>query len=373
MRKPFSFTVDKTEMIKGVAIILMLFHHFFAFPEWFVTGVSYIGIPLRANTLEFVIGKFGHICVALFAFLTGYGLFFSYRSGNIVKKTFRRGTIFLLGYFLVLFGVAIPINVALGKTSDLSFKFILMNMTAYNHDLVPFAWYVWFYIALIVTLPFFYKAMSAHAFVTLPAFLLLPGIANFFLAKVASSDFWVCTAVNFAMQYFLWVTCALSGLCFAKYKIFDIFEGAFEKLGQFKYFGAVVLMLILMYFRAYKSETLANYFTFDCIYAPIFIFFATHILLLLPGVFGDFLKFMGKHSMNIWFLHSLFFFRTSELMKYAYAPRVSILIVMWVIILCLPISSALNYVSDLLTKKRSKTVPSIKSTENSGERTFQKV
>ena len=377
MRRPFSFTKDKTEMIKGIAIILMLFHHFFAFPEWFVTGVSYIGIPLRANTLEFVIGKFGHICVALFAFLTGYGLFFSYKSGSILKKTLRRGAIFLLGYFLILFGVAIPLNVALGKTSDLSVKFILMNMTAYNHDLVPFAWYVWFYVALIITLPFFYKIMSRHAFITFPIFILVPGVVNYFLAKVASTDFWVCTAVNYAMQYFLWVSCALAGLCFAKYKLFDIFEGVFERLGRLRLLCTALFLLILMYFRAYKSETVANYFTFDCLYAPIFIFLAIQIISAIPQIFGDFLKMMGKHSMNIWFLHSLFFFRTSEIMKVAYAPRVSILIIAWVILLCLPISAAMNYVSDFLTgllpKKRTQKTASAESEENKEEKAFQKI
>ena len=90
MNKEFSFTKNHTEILKGVAILLMLFHHLFAFPEWYVEGVSYIGIPLRANTLEYVIGQFGHICVAVFAFLTGYGMFFSYKSGSIIKKSFKK-------------------------------------------------------------------------------------------------------------------------------------------------------------------------------------------------------------------------------------------------------------------------------------------
>lgn len=120
----------------------------------------------------------------------------------------------------------------------------------------------------------------------------------------------------------------------------------------------IAAMLALMYLRAYKNDTIGVIFSFDCIYAPIFIFLACRIISVFPKLMKNFLRLMGKHSMNIWFLHSLFFFRTSELMKYAYAPKFSVLIVAWVIVLCLIVSSALTEVSDfILGKRKQKTVP----------------
>lgn len=353
MKKEFSFTRDYTEIIKGVAILLMLFHHLFGFPEWYTEGVSYIGISLRSNTVEYVIGQFGHICVSIFAFITGYGMFFSYKSGNIIKKSFKKGISFLVCYWLILFGAAIPVNLALGKT-DITFSLILKNMFTYDHTLVSFAWYVRFYLAMLITLPVFYRMLTKYAAVTIPVFLILPAMANYLLGTVSSDNFFIVKTVYFSMEYFLWITCALMGLCFARYGIFEKLGRLFSRFGKGEGFVCAMLMLVLVYLRAYKSDTIGIIFSFDSFYAPIFIFLAIKIIEVFPEFLHKFLRLMGKHSMNIWFLHSLFFFRTAELMKYAYAPKVSVLIVAWVIVICLVLSYGYGAVSDLILVREPK-------------------
>lgn len=61
------FTRDDTIMVKGVAILLLLFHHL---------GSVNPGIPLSLNGLDVstAIGHLGKVCVALFTILSGYGL-----------------------------------------------------------------------------------------------------------------------------------------------------------------------------------------------------------------------------------------------------------------------------------------------------------
>lgn len=340
-------------MIKGIAILLMLFHHLFGFPEWYADGVSYIGIPLRVNTLEYALGQFGHICVSIFAFITGYGMFFSYRKGKIVKQSFKKGISFLICYWLILFGVAIPINLILGKT-DITIKLIIQNMFTYDASLVPFAWYVRFYLEMLITLPIFYRMLTKYSFVTIPVFLILPITANYLLGRIGSDSFFVQKAVYFTMEYFLWITTALMGLCFARYGLFERIGKAFNVLKKAEIPVCVIFMAILMYLRAYREDTIGIIFSFDSIYAPTFIFLACRIISVLPKIFHCFLKLMSRHSTNIWFLHSMFFFRTAELMKFAYAPRLSILIVAWVIILCLILSVALRAVSDVILKRKTK-------------------
>ncbi len=349
MGTKFSFTKEHTEIIKGIAIILMLFHHLFGFPEWYAEGVSYIGIPLRANTLEYAIGQFGHICVSLFAFITGYGMFFTYKKGSIVKKSFKKGYSFLVCYWLVLFGIAIPVNLALGKT-DITVRLIIENMFTYDHTLVSFAWYVRFYLAMLITLPIFYFMMTDKAYFIIPVFLFLPAGANYLLSTISSANFFVVKGVYFAMEYFLWITPALMGLCFAKYGLFEKLGKAFSYLKKGEILACTALLLILMYFRAYKEDTVGIIFSFDSFYAPLFIFFACRITDKMPKITHSFLKLMGKHSANIWFIHSLFFFRTAQLMKYAYAPKASVLIVAWVIALCLILSLGLTAISDFILK-----------------------
>lgn len=343
----FALSKNNTEIIKGIAILLMLFHHLFGFPEWLTDGIKYIGIPLRANTLECVIGKFGHICVALFAFITGYGMYFSYKKGNIFRKTVKKGVAFLVSYWLIIFAIIVPISLALGKT-DLNVRNFLLNMFGIENDFVAFAWYVRFYLAVLITLPFFYKLMTDSAPVTSVCFAVFPPILRAFVGKIGTDSLFLGKLIYLCTEYLEWLPCVLSGLCFAKYGFFDKIDRAVKRLGSFKPLCLFAALVILFYMRAYRHTLLFGNLSPDFLYAPLFIYIALSICGMLPRFLSEFLAFMGGHSMNIWFLHSVFFFRTSELMKYAYAPRVSLFIVAWVIALTLPVSYALKYVSSFL-------------------------
>lgn len=57
-----------SDAIKGIALIFMFIHHFFTFPEWYVSGISYPELSLFARLFCWPL----KICVSVFAFLTGY-------------------------------------------------------------------------------------------------------------------------------------------------------------------------------------------------------------------------------------------------------------------------------------------------------------
>ena len=85
------FTVDKTNLCKGVAILIMLFHHLFFRPEsW---SLYFYTIKIREIPLIGYIASQGKMCVAIFIFLSAYGLTFSARkeydkiSGGDCPKT----------------------------------------------------------------------------------------------------------------------------------------------------------------------------------------------------------------------------------------------------------------------------------------------
>ncbi|MBQ2890888.1 MAG: acyltransferase [Clostridia bacterium] len=356
MRKSFSFPKESSEMIKGVAILLMLFHHFFGFPNWYVEGISYIGVPLRVNTAEYVLGQFGHICVGIFAFLTGYGMFFSYQSGRNYIKSLKKLARFWAGYLLILFAIAIPLHYFVGS-ADISLKLILKNMIGYDTTLVPFGWYVRFYIAVMLTLPFIYRAMPRNGFAGVGLSLVCPLIINLFLSRVPGINAFLVKTVAYTMEYFLWLPCVLMGLCFAKYGLLGKIDKGFEKLKKGEHIACIVLLLAIMYLRAYKEDTIGTIiFSFDSFYVPLFVYICAKYLNYAHGFIKKILECLGRHSVNIWFLHSMFFFGTSALMKYAFLPKVSVLIIIWVICLCLPVSVVLRKASKgLFPKKQSKT------------------
>ncbi len=74
----FKYGKDEAKMIAGIAIILMFFHHMFGFPNYLRPDVSWNGIPIFGSyKLEYIFAQFAKVCVALFAFNTGYAMYTS--------------------------------------------------------------------------------------------------------------------------------------------------------------------------------------------------------------------------------------------------------------------------------------------------------
>lgn len=89
-----------TQMIKGVAILIMLAHHFIVMPF---------------SEMPYLVALFGYackICVAIYAVLSGYGYFFT------KEKTVRYGLKKIWGlleiYWLTLFTLFIPAAIVKG-------------------------------------------------------------------------------------------------------------------------------------------------------------------------------------------------------------------------------------------------------------------
>lgn len=69
------FTKKETNVCKGVAICIMLFHHlFFRQDSW---SLYYYKIQIRSKPLIGFIAAHGKICVTIFVLLSAYGLTFS--------------------------------------------------------------------------------------------------------------------------------------------------------------------------------------------------------------------------------------------------------------------------------------------------------
>ena len=89
-RKEIGFGRDDTRIVNAVAVIMMLAHHIFAFPDRLPTGYSY---TLRLlNQDDFVWLSYNlKLCVPIFMFLGGYGLYKQWESGhNSFFKYIRR-------------------------------------------------------------------------------------------------------------------------------------------------------------------------------------------------------------------------------------------------------------------------------------------
>ena len=161
----YRISLDETWIIKAIAIIAMLEHHlFYEHTEFGSTIVN--------------IGMIGKICVALFVFLSGYGMTISFPQNVKGKlnstKTFlftlcKRYAKFYLNYWFVFF-IFVPIGIfcfgrpleaAYGENADLTKSFIndiFGQQSFYSYNITW--WFNAIILALWILFPFLYIAMK---------------------------------------------------------------------------------------------------------------------------------------------------------------------------------------------------------------------
>lgn len=88
---------DYFVFIKGVAIILMIIHHSFGFPNYYIVGIRYANLEGIAGFIRAVT----KICVPIFVFLTGQGYYLhkDFSLSHSVKKVTQS----LISYWIVFF------------------------------------------------------------------------------------------------------------------------------------------------------------------------------------------------------------------------------------------------------------------------------
>lgn len=135
----FKFSNDCTKQIKGIAIVLMVCNHLFPILDWIYEENMYISIPLGGTTLAALVGGFGKICVSLFAFLSGLGMFYIYQDltfDKAVKKTFSNALNVLVKYWILLVLLYIPLIYSFSENQTIDLKNLLLNVfvisTTYN-------------------------------------------------------------------------------------------------------------------------------------------------------------------------------------------------------------------------------------------------
>jgi hypothetical protein len=334
-QSPVKLDIGLSRAIKGFAIILMVAHHCFGFPEWYIQGVDYSKILILGTPLASWVTESTHLCVSLFAFLTGWAYFFnkkptlSYSVGKIVN--------FLKYYWFVLFLVFVPAGALFAHYTP-TVKELILNMFAVKTNYVSFAWYVYFYIFVMLTLPFVAKIFNGK-----PLF-------DFFFAIAACAVVYdlVSRVVIFRdyisgglLNCLTWYPCVLVGYLAAKHDLLTRLHKVFGHPNKILY---ACTLLVIMGCRI-KWQSLLTV-SLDVLYAPAAVYCL--VMLLTPGAAAvrKPLEFLGNQAMNIWFLHSIFFsvILRPYFQRIAFLPKNPILVVIWVILLCLPLSILINFV-----------------------------
>lgn len=296
-----TFTKEHSKIVKGVAIILLLIYHLFHDINVLADmKVNYA--PFSQNSfLQFA--GFGNICVAVFVMLTAYGLSqnFLLQPEGTIKDAYAVG-IKRFGKLMLNFSIVyIVINLICFPFFDYSSLYgdgkqgilmMLCDATGLSAVLkTPMLNETWWYMKIAYTLIFLIPLMALVAKKVGKVFLLLAFLAPFVVALDPDVErYFFVAALGVAAAYGKWPEKIMN------LKIHSVFWWIGAVLGGF--------LSVLIRQNALVRENFWNYI--DAVVAFFIICVVTMTVGRVP-VLSKMLGFIGKHSMNIFLVHTIFY------------------------------------------------------------------
>ena len=295
------FTKESSKTAKGIAILLMLFYHlFYSRPDNLDMGVIYSPLPENAFL---TIARFGNICVAVFVMITAYDLASKcFESENITlkdayKNSFKRAGKLLFHFSFMFVCVNLlwfhwfnyPLTFGAGKQGVLAF---LVDGLGLSHlfstpTLNMTWWYMSLAYALVFLVPLLAFAFKKTGYPFLGIALLLPYILPFG-EDITRYSFVI--AIGIAAAYGHW------------------FEKILNSKMHFALRWPVEILVIVLSVLIRDNEFIKSFLIIpaDAFIAFAIILFSADMIGFIP-VIRNIFAFLGKHSMNIFFVHTFFY------------------------------------------------------------------
>lgn len=331
----YKFTKQHTLLAKGIAIILMLVHHLFAFPDRI--RFPYIGF----FHIEQYIAEFGKLCVAIFLFLSGVGLYYSLRGNkveNILKSVDKVKNMYI-NYWIV-FLLFVPIGFWI---FDVKFNLteLVTNFLGIQSTYDAEWWFFRTYIALLITYPFISVKFSNNKWIAFfQSFLgfIFGQVLKLVFKKLGANDI----ITDPFISILIWSSCFYIGVFFAKFNIFQMIKNIFKKYRMDNRISNIAIILAIILLRKFIPGGSGR----DALLSPIFVICFTNIVY--KSRIEKVLTLLGKHSNNMWLCHTFYCYYYFQ--NVIFYPKFSLLIVLFLIIVSLATSYVINYIIDFILK-----------------------
>ncbi len=339
MTKKDTFSSYDTKTIKGLAIIIMFMHHLFLFPDRIVGGGFKSYTSIFGHTTLYLIGMFGKICVPIFFFLSGYGVYLQSKKKdfNILKNIKK----LYLSYWKV-FVIFIPIGILFFSNhapycddpviynvfNNWEWKNIFENFFGFSHTLNPEWWFLFSFVTVLITFPFIKKIIDKHSSLANIIFVIIlyymftsvfPSIGNINVLGNLKNSFIYRTFLlqdPFAVCFYL-------GMAFAKDDLIVKFKNMIVGVIKLNIFKDIVILILMVFFRFFLTSS-----ELDILYVPLIIVVSLDIFKKIPFIEKVFNN-IGNHSTNMWLIHSFYcyyFYPVAKIIKFFKYGFVSLIV-----------------------------------------------
>lgn len=347
-----AFSKENSLAAKGVAILMMMWHHCFLSGRFEDFSINFR--PLTQSQVV-NIADFCKICVSLFAFVSGYGLYLSYReakaegrrpTGWVLEKLIRT----LSGYWFVLILAWIictlldgrPYQVYGFETSPFGGVWNMLveffGLTNLNGGalLNPDWWYISAAVTFIILLPLVCAGFEkAGCFCIIAAVLIL-------------TKSLVGYPGGTRLLSFLPIFCF--GMAFSKYDLFGRWKQfwasrkAGPAIGIIKFI--VMLLLLGLSYKLYYHLPTKVWWDVKWNIYPLFVILFLYDYIFTCPVLNEVLIIFGKHATNIWLVHT--FIRLCYANEFTYGMGHFVLIILVLFTISLTCSAAIEALKKLV-------------------------
>lgn len=281
-------TKDDSQIIKGVAILMMIFLHLIVAD---CTNLIYIGVEPLSSILKQATNP-----VAFFLIVGGYGLYKVWQRGD--KHRWSRLAKLLTHYWIItLIFVAIGWFIFPDKYPG-SAKALLSTFSLYESAYNGEMWFLLPYMVLSAIAPWLFKLFARFRPLTVIGVTLFIHLCTSFCISRYGQSFWFYNywAYNPLLVFHLLFNFAL-GATAARCNFFESLSQRFSHLSSCKIFLATVVGVICL-------VSISCVFKYNFFYA--FLLICCIVLMPKNRFCSKFLCTMGNHSMNMWMVHTWF-------------------------------------------------------------------
>ena len=277
------FDKELTNTIKGIAILLMIWHHlFFNINETISKNLKYANVLIST-------GYIGKICVPLFCFLSGYGICAKLgerTAYNQIKGFYKKYEMHVILWSAILLVFSNKYNILFWDFK--SFIKILLTSSGLQYLFLYKGfneswWFATQIIFLYVLYKYLYTYMKKYPYLTL--------ILTFLIGFL--DIFKLCTMLGYIFPFAI-------GIFF---KQINFFEESYERLIKQR-FVIVSMLVILFVYRGSMHEI--NFWTNRIEWLIILLLVFTCFVFYKDNIITTFLRTFGKYSDGMWYSHMFF-------------------------------------------------------------------